>query len=257
MRRGFREGMSMRIITRADFDGIVCAVLLGDALNIQKPVSGLNPTTYKTNESPYFSGDIIANAFLSMKTVPYGLIITNPTVFKEPFNGVFKAAPSAASNDTRPFKISIKSNRVIPGLFLFSEAIPARFYRTGGSRRWKIDSAHLSPKEVIQPSRIICGFVNDHISHARNDEPYWNRLITFLQNTDIETIIQDPEIQTRHCLQRKKKIKRIPIFKSVHGHEGKHLNHRFPFPQSDAFRKPIFGFFTFSAVCDQCQDPLS
>jgi hypothetical protein len=36
-------GNSMRIVTRPDFDGIVCAVLLFEALDIKEPVLWVEP----------------------------------------------------------------------------------------------------------------------------------------------------------------------------------------------------------------------
>ena len=51
----------MRIVTRPDFDGVVCAVLIGDALSIGRAVHWLEPNDFKTGAADIRPGDIVAN----------------------------------------------------------------------------------------------------------------------------------------------------------------------------------------------------
>ncbi len=51
----------MRIVTRPDFDGIVCAVLLRDALKITRPVKWVEPNVLQSGQVEIHNGDIIAN----------------------------------------------------------------------------------------------------------------------------------------------------------------------------------------------------
>ena len=51
----------MRIITRPDFDGIVCAVLLKDVLGIKEPIAWVEPYELGDYEKMVKESDIIAN----------------------------------------------------------------------------------------------------------------------------------------------------------------------------------------------------
>ncbi len=51
----------MRIVTRPDFDGIVCAVLLTEALAIQQPVKWIEPSALQRGLVEIREGDILAN----------------------------------------------------------------------------------------------------------------------------------------------------------------------------------------------------
>ena len=51
----------MRIVTRPDFDGIVCAVLLNDAHGIKQPVRWVEPNVLQRGLVEIRTGDIIAN----------------------------------------------------------------------------------------------------------------------------------------------------------------------------------------------------
>ena len=51
----------MRIVARPDFDGIVCAVLLYEALDINKPVLWVEPNAMQDGQVEIRKGDIIAN----------------------------------------------------------------------------------------------------------------------------------------------------------------------------------------------------
>ena len=51
----------MRIVARPDFDGIVCAVLLYEALDISKPVLWVEPIAMQDGQVEIRKGDIIAN----------------------------------------------------------------------------------------------------------------------------------------------------------------------------------------------------
>ena len=51
----------MRIVTRPDFDGIVCAVLLYEAQSITKPVKWVNANEMQKGLIDIQEGDIVAN----------------------------------------------------------------------------------------------------------------------------------------------------------------------------------------------------
>jgi uncharacterized UPF0160 family protein len=85
----------MRIVTRPDFDGVVCAVLLRDAIDDRAPVIWTQPNDIQHGMLNVQADDILAN-------LPYddrcGLWFdhhfSNQT--ERPFQGAFAIAPSAA-----------------------------------------------------------------------------------------------------------------------------------------------------------------
>ena len=52
---------SLRIVTRPDFDGIVCAVLLRRALNLTNEIKWMEPNEIQSGEAQIMEGDIISN----------------------------------------------------------------------------------------------------------------------------------------------------------------------------------------------------
>ena len=93
----------MRIVTRPDFDGIVCAVLLRDALNIKKPVKWVEPSIVQRGLADIRKGDIIANLpYQDNCTFWFDHHYTNQIY--RPFRGVFRIAPSAAGLMSQPNK---------------------------------------------------------------------------------------------------------------------------------------------------------
>jgi oligoribonuclease NrnB/cAMP/cGMP phosphodiesterase (DHH superfamily) len=51
----------MRIVTRPDFDGVVCAVLLYEAENVNVPVKWVEPNDMQKGIVDIHEGDIVAN----------------------------------------------------------------------------------------------------------------------------------------------------------------------------------------------------
>ncbi|HSO66942.1 MAG TPA: exopolyphosphatase, partial [Desulfatirhabdiaceae bacterium] len=85
----------MRIVTRPDFDGVVCAVLLYDVLNIEEPVLWVEPSEVQKGQVAIRPDDVLAN-------LPYSPVCAMwfdhhfSNEISVPFKGAFKIAPSAA-----------------------------------------------------------------------------------------------------------------------------------------------------------------
>ena len=85
----------MRIVTRPDFDGIVCAVLLFEALDIKDPVIWVEPSHVQKGLVDIQNEDIIANLPYDERcALWFDHHYTNQ--INTPFKGAFKIAPSAA-----------------------------------------------------------------------------------------------------------------------------------------------------------------
>ena len=85
----------MRIVTRPDFDGIVCAALLYDTESIDQPVRWVEPNDLQVGRVDILDGDIIANLpYHPNCAMWFDHHYTNDP--GTPFKGLYRIAPSAA-----------------------------------------------------------------------------------------------------------------------------------------------------------------
>ena len=170
----------MRIVTRPDFDGIVCAVLLYEAQNITKPIKWVNANEMQKGLIDIQEGDIIANLpYNDNCSLWFDHHYTNQ--IDKPFKGAFEIAPSAAGIVFNYYKNKFQRD--------YSELI---------SETDKIDSANLSLDEVLHPEKYLYVLLSMTIlSHARADEPYWNKLVYLLRKCKIKEVCEDPEVKER------------------------------------------------------------
>jgi oligoribonuclease NrnB/cAMP/cGMP phosphodiesterase (DHH superfamily) len=170
----------MRIVTRPDFDGVVCAVLLIEALDIKEPVRWVEPSALQRGQVEIRKGDIIANLPYADKcTLWFDHHYTNQVDY--PFKGVFKIAPSAAGIIFEHYKDRFKRD--------YSELVTATD---------KIDSADLTLDAVCHPEKH--DYVLLSMTVFDGDCPkefYWNRLVYLLGKHDIGKILKDPEVKRR------------------------------------------------------------
>lgn len=170
----------MRLITRADFDGIVCGVLL----TAQKAVDSflfVEPKAMQDSEVAVNGRDIIAN-------LPYhpgchlwfDHHVTN--MVASPFPGNFRIAPSAA--------------RVVYEYY-GSDAL--RCYDELVFHADRIDSGNLERSDIIDPrDYVLLSFTID--PKDTSDEPYWRELISLLRNVPIAEVMENARVRQR-CRQ--------------------------------------------------------
>jgi hypothetical protein len=170
----------MRIVTRPDFDGVVCAVLLRDALDGGLPILWAEPGDMQRGKVDIRPGDIVANLpFHDACAMWFDHHFSNAP--GRPFEGVYEIAPSAAGLVHRYFKDRL-----------------ARDYAELIRQTDKIDAADLSEEEVQFPERHPYVLLSMTVS-GRNleDEPYWNRLVKLLGSQSMEAVMADPEVRRR------------------------------------------------------------
>ena len=170
--------MALRIITRPDFDGVVCAVLLKEALGHETPVLWTQPNQIQNGEVPICNEDIIANLpFYGDCKLWFDHHVSNAT--EKQHKGLFRIAPSAAGLVFEYFRHKIDRR--------FQELV---------QQADKIDSAQLNLDEIQHPERHDYILVSMTLSADPNsDQHYWNHLVELLLHHTIGHILADPLVK--------------------------------------------------------------
>lgn len=170
----------MRIVTRPDFDGIVCAVLIYEAEKITESIKWVEPHEIQNRLIEIKEGDIMANLpFDDRCSIWFDHHDSNR--IDSNFSGSFKIAPSAAGVVYSYYKGKIK-----------------RDYKQLVEETDKIDSACLSMDEVLHPETYPYILLSMTVSNrGATEAPYWNRLVCLLMKHDITGVINDSEVKER------------------------------------------------------------
>ena len=171
----------MRIVTRPDFDGVICAVLLYEAEDITAPVKWVEPNDMQRQRVAIHPTDIIANLpYHENCMLWFDHHFTNR--IDQPFNGAFQPAPSAARLIYEYYQPKLEKD-YLP----LVEAAD------------QIDAADLSEDEVLHPEKYDFVMLSLTISNQDEpDEPYWNRLVELLRRKDVQDVMADPQVK-KHC----------------------------------------------------------
>jgi hypothetical protein len=172
--------MNMRIVTRPDFDGIVCAVLLYDAEKIDESIKWVEPSALQKGLVDIREGDIIANLpYDGRCSMWFDHHVSNR--IEGPFRGGFKIAPSAAGI-----------------VFDHYKDFFSRDYGELVKETDKIDSADLTQEEVLNPENYPHVLLSMTVSgRDERDQPYWNYLVDLLGKLDVATLLDDPQVKQR------------------------------------------------------------
>ncbi|MBI2089567.1 MAG: exopolyphosphatase [Deltaproteobacteria bacterium] len=195
----------MRLVTRADFDGLACGALITLMEEIDSYVF-VEPKFMQDGVVEIRAGDIIANLpYHSDCTLWFDHHVTNAPFWQRHLGrqpngqetvvlgkGGFALAPSAA--------------RVVYDYYLLRER--DRHNEKGqkllNSERWKtlidetdkIDAGKLTPEDVLHPDGYV--LVSMTVDGKRpEDEPYWLRVIELLRDASLAEMLRDPEVERR------------------------------------------------------------
>lgn len=170
----------MRIVTRPDFDGVICAVLLYEAQPIDDPILWVQPNDMQRGSVKIQAGDIIANLPYNPKcTLWFDHHYSNR--IDTAFNGSFEILPSAA--------------RVI--LNYYQDRIGTKYEEIVQAAD-KIDAADLSLEEIQHPENHPYIILSMTIfGRIDSEKPYWNHLISILRQHAIDRVLSDPQVEKR------------------------------------------------------------
>ncbi|GFE56966.1 exopolyphosphatase [Geobacter sp. AOG1] len=185
----------MRLLTRSDFDGICCAVLLKE-LGLMDEMVYAHPKDLQDGKIPVTKDDILAN-------VPYvpgcGLWFDHHSSERErvslqgQYEGRSTNAPSAA--------------RVV-----YDYYGPEKLARFSEMLRYvdKVDSAQLTEDEILNPAGwILLGFICDprtglgyHKNYRISNLAFMNDLVEHMRTKSIDEILALPDTRERIALYR-------------------------------------------------------
>lgn len=179
------EPGDLRIVSRADFDGIVCAVLLRNALKAKIPLLWERPENIQHGRADIKSGDILANLpYDNRALLWFDHHYTNRP--QGPFRGRFEVAPSAA---------------VV--IFHHYEGNFTRDFTHLVAMADKIDSADLTYAEIAEPYRFKELFLAMTVSDREvKDAPYWDHIVDLLDVMTMEEVITDKIVAERFAMVR-------------------------------------------------------
>lgn len=170
----------MRIVTRPDFDGIVCAVLILEAENASPSVIWVSPGDMQKGNIDIRQGDIIANLpYHPNCSFWFDHHFSNRIRHKTP--GLFEIAPSAAGLVFKYYQDKLQKD--FTGLVTETD---------------KIDSANLSLDEILTPEKYPYVLLSMTLQdHNPLEELYWNRVVDLLRQKEIAAILADSEVRKR------------------------------------------------------------
>jgi len=218
----------MRLVTRADFDGLVCGALITLMEEVDSYLF-VEPKFMQDGAVEIRRGDIIANLpYHPSCTLWFDHHITNAPAWRQhtgpskaetivPGKGGFRIAPSAArvvyeyytEGNRQQATGDRKSEERIK--ILGSERMRFLLEETD-----KIDAALLTQEDVLNPQGYV--LISMTIDGKRpEDEPYWMKQIELLREASLEETLGDPDIKSRcqKILDDQEKLKKILLARTA------------------------------------------
>jgi len=204
----------MRLVTRADFDGLVCGALVTKFEQVDDFLY-VEPKFMQDGLVEIRHGDIITNLpYHPSCTLWFDHHITNNTPhFATPIilgRGGFRLAPSAA-RVVYEYYTEAGNQRQVTG----NGTSPAEIAHFLGTPRMqhlmhevdRVDAGKLDQEDVINPQGYVLISMTTDGRNA-GDEPYWLKVISLLRDATLEEILSDPDI-TQRCQRIQEEQERL------------------------------------------------
>ncbi len=241
----------MRLVTRADFDGLVCGALVTLMEDAVDSFLFVEPKFMQDGAVEIHPGDIIANLpYHPNCTLWFDHHITNAPAWEKHIrvpgsefrvpssqsptpnsqfpvivqgNGGFRIAPSAArvvyeyyttvaGVPSQQSKIQNPKSKILAG----AEVLDTERMKFLLDETDKIDAALLTQEDVLNPQGYV--LISMTIDGKRpEDEPYWMKQIELLREASLEETLADPEIKSRcqRILDDQEKLKKILLARTT------------------------------------------
>ncbi len=172
----------MRLITRADLDGLTCAILLSEVEAIDE-VEFAHPKDVQDGKFAITSNDILANLPYDERAALWfdHHVSQADASWNANMKGAFEVAPSAA----RVISDHYKS----PKFEKFHELLVETD---------RLDSADLTAEDITNPKGwILVGYTLDPRTGLGRFKDYFKHLMGLAKSHPVEKILEDPEVKTR------------------------------------------------------------
>jgi oligoribonuclease NrnB/cAMP/cGMP phosphodiesterase (DHH superfamily) len=175
----------MRLVTRADLDGLACAVLITASEKIDE-IALIHPQDITDKRVPITPDDILANLPYHPacgKWFDHHLLTESNERPPERFEGRYGLAPSAARV---VFEYYIEKNPFL------------KKYETLLAETDRLDSAQLNIDDVLDPQGyILLGYTLDPRTGLGAYQDYFLKLVQWLHKKPLSEILEQPEVQER------------------------------------------------------------
>ena len=189
----------MRLVTRPDFDGIVCGALI-TALEDIGSYLFVEPKFMQDGVVDIRHGDIIANLpYHPACSLWFDHHFTNGAAgFDRPVvagRGAFRMAPSAARVVYEYYSEvpSASPERYRSGLPMMDTHRVTELLRDTD----KIDGGTLTRDDVLHPAGYVLISMTIYGKES-DEEPYWRHLIDLIRERPLAEILDDPEVRRRY-----------------------------------------------------------
>jgi hypothetical protein len=187
----------MRLVTRADFDGLVCGALITRFERIDDYLF-VEPKFMQDGAVEIRSGDVIANLPHDRRcTLWFDHHITNTTPqFDRPImpgKGGFRLAPSAARVVCEYYTETAADGPEGTARLAFLNTERMKYLLHEADR---IDAGKLNREDVLHPQGYVLISMTTDGRNA-GDEPYWLRVIELLREASLEGMLKDADVQRR------------------------------------------------------------
>lgn len=214
----------MRLVTRADFDGLVCGALVTKFEPIDSYLY-VEPKFMQDGLVEIREGDIITNLpYHPNCTLWFDHHITNTTPnFPQPImigKGGFRLAPSAArvvceyytelgNRHEASGNSKIRPEEILS--FLNTERMKYLLHEAD-----RIDAGKLEQNDVLDPQGYVLISMTTDGRNA-GDEPYWLKIIDLLRDKTLEETLSDPEVKQRcqRIRDEQEKLRKLLLERTV------------------------------------------
>ena len=171
----------MRLVTRADLDGLTSAVLLQEVIPLES-VEFAHPKDVQDGKYAITENDVLANLPFDPRAAlwfDHHLSQAEDVSTNREVKGRFALAPSAAR--------VIADHYASPKFDRFAELLEATD---------KLDSAQLERSDIVDPQGwILIGYTLDPRSGLGAFKEYFRHLMALAKSKTVDEILQDPEVK--------------------------------------------------------------
>jgi len=171
----------MRLVTRADLDGLTCAILLSEVEQIEE-VDFAHPKDVQDGKTTLSKNDILANLpFDERAGLWFDHHISQADASWNDFAGAYDVAPSAARVIANHYKS--------PKFAKYENLLEATD---------KMDAAELTRDDIVAPKGwILVGYTLDPRTGLSDFRPYFRHVMELAKHKSADDVLKDSQVQER------------------------------------------------------------